>query len=273
MAIGNRGWALWLSALLAIAGGSLAAIGWSQDSAQDPVAEYRAMMGDDNPAVFAEDRGKELWNTAQAGGKTLAATCDLGLGVGKTRGAYAALPRYFKDTGKVQDLEARVVTCLSRLGADTATLVGKRFGDGSESELESLTAYLVEQSRGVPMAVALSHPQERKAYDLGKAIFYYRAGTHDFSCATCHSQAGKRIRLQMLPDLATPEGARAAYTTWPAYRISQGEVRTMEWRLADCFRQQRLPELEYGSPAAVALTMFLAKSADGGVLAAPGLKR
>ena len=77
-----------------------------------------------------------------------------------------------------------------------------------------------------------------------------------------------------LPDLAQAgPDAQATYTAWPAYRVSQGEVRTMEWRIGDCFRQQRLPELKYGSEAAIDLTMFLAKNAEGGKMAAPGLKR
>ena len=41
--------------------------------------------------------------------KCLARTCDFGLGPGKLEGAYAQLPRYFKDTGKVMDVEARLV--------------------------------------------------------------------------------------------------------------------------------------------------------------------
>ena len=64
-----------------------------------------------------------------------------------------------------------------------------------------------------------------------------------------------------------------AYTTWPAYRVSQGEVRTMQHRLADCYRQQRFPVPDYASDALTALTLFLAKNAEGGVYAAPGLKR
>jgi L-cysteine S-thiosulfotransferase len=47
----------------------------------------------------------------------------------------------------------------------------------------------------------------------------------------------------------------------------------MQWRLEDCFRQQRFPHLEFTSPASVALTMFLAKEANGGVFDAPSIKR
>ena len=254
-----------------------AQVGYSQTApARDEISEYRTMFGDDNPAELWELRGEELWTSARGPKKVaLAAACDLGLGAGVTKGAYAHLPRYFADTKRVQDMESRLLTCMvGQQGFAEADILKSRFGDGDrKSDLEALAAYVVEQSRGVAISLPLTRPEERKAFEDGKAIFYYRAGTHDFGCVTCHGTPGKRIRLQSLPDLASAEGARESYTTWPAYRISQGEVRTMEWRLGDCFRQQRFPELTYGSEAAIALTMFLAKSAEGGVMAAPGLKR
>ena len=33
-------------------------------------------------------------------------------------------------------------------------------------------------------------------YEVGKRLFFMRGGTHDFSCASCHGEEGKRIRLQ-----------------------------------------------------------------------------
>ena len=123
------------------------------------------------------------------------------------------------------------------------------------------------------MNVPLSHPKERDMYALGEKMFFYRGGTHDFACATCHGDTGKRIRLQDLPNLMTLEGAQKAYTTWPAYRVSQGELRSFEWRLNDCFRQQRFPELQYTSDAAIALTTYLARNANGAAFDAPAIKR
>ncbi len=108
---------------------------------------------------------------------------------------------------------------------------------------------------------------------MARKMFVYRGGTHDFSCLTCHGDDGKRIRLQDLPNLSTVAGAQKAYTTWPAYRVSQGEVRSFEWRLYDCFRQQRFPELLYDSDAAIALTMYLARNANGAAFDAPAIKR
>ncbi|MEQ1437916.1 sulfur oxidation c-type cytochrome SoxA [Fontimonas sp. SYSU GA230001] len=254
--------------------GALAAPVAAQDS--DPIAEYRAMFGDDNPAIFWEMRGEELWKTARGPKNADLSGCDLGLGKGVVAGAYAQLPRYFKDADRVQDLESRIVWCAQTLqGIAPAELLKIRFGNGDDqrSDMEALTAYAVSLSKGRKMAVPFDHPKEKAAYETGRAIFFYRAGPHDFSCSTCHAASGKRIRLQALPNLTDPADARTAYTSWPAYRISQGELRTMEWRLNDCFRQQRLPDLEYGSDAAIALTMFLARNAEGGELTAPALKR
>jgi sulfur-oxidizing protein SoxA len=121
--------------------------------------------------------------------------------------------------------------------------------------------------------VRLDNPQMKEAFALGEKIFYFRGGPHDFACATCHGEDGKRIRLQDLPNLTAKAGAQKGYSTWPAYRVSQGELRIFQWRLNDCFRQQRFPELEFASPASIALTTFLAYNANGALFDAPAIKR
>jgi sulfur-oxidizing protein SoxA len=68
-------------------------------------------------------------------------------------------------------------------------------------------------------------------------------------------------------------GAQRAYTTWPAYRVSQGLFRSFQWRINDCFRQQRFPEPVFGSELTVALTMFLAANANDAVYDGPAIKR
>jgi L-cysteine S-thiosulfotransferase len=134
-------------------------------------------------------------------------------------------------------------------------------------------AYVTASSRGMKMNVAVTHPKEKTAYEIGKQMFFHRGGPHDFGCVTCHGADNQRIRLQDLPNLTKKEPAQRAYTSWPAYRVSQGELRSFQWRLFDCFRQQRFPELEFTSQGSVALTLYLAKNANGGVLSAPSIKR
>ena len=262
--------------LAACVGVVVSAAALAQTSTVDEIAKYRAALQEGNPAELWEARGEGMWKEAAGPNKVSLEKCDLGLGPGVVKGAYTHLPRYFADTDRVMDLETRIVYCRVKLqGYSEADAKKQPFGNGNDhkSDLEALVAYVTSESRGIPMNVAGSHPKEQEAYRLGEKMFFYRAGTHDFACATCHGESGKRIRLQDLPNLTSKEGAQKAYTTWPAYRVSQGELRTFEWRLNDCFRQQRFPELEYGSEAAIALTMYLATNANGAKFDAPALKR
>src|SRR6187401_1140640 len=245
-------------------------------SAADEIEKYRQALQDGNPAELWEARGEEMWKKPAGPKSASLERCDLGKGPGVVKGAYAQMPRYFADADRVMDLETRIVWCMVKLQGYTEADARKNpFGAGNErkADMEAFVAYVTSESRGVKMNVPQSHPKEREAYALGEKMFYFRGGTHDFACATCHGEDGKRIRLQDLPNLTRTEGAQKAYTTWPAYRVSQGELRTFQWRLNDCFRQQRFPELAFGSDASIDLTMFLARNANGAAFDAPAIKR
>ena len=255
---------------------STGAIGQQPKSVVDEINRYRELLQDGNPAELWELRGETLWKTKRGPKNASLEQCDLGKSPGIVKGAYASMPRYFADADRVMDLETRLVHCMVTLqGFSPADAKKQPFGAGNErkSDMEALVGYVTSESKGVVMNVSLAHPKEREAYRLGKAIFFHRGGPHDFACATCHGDTNKRIRLQDLPNLMTQADAQRAYTTWPAYRVSQGELRSFQWRLYDCFRQQRFPELEFASDASIALTMFLAHNANGGTFNAPAIKR
>ncbi len=247
----------------------------STDATVREIEKYREALADGNPADLWEARGEDLWKQKRGPKKASFEKCDLGLGEGVVKGAYAQLPRYFEDTDRVQDLESRLVTCMVMLQGYSYDQAKKApFGSpDNKSDIEALVAYVTANSRGVKMNVSLKHPKEKEAYDIGKKMFFHRGGSHDFSCATCHGQDSIRIRLQDLPNLTKTEPAQRAYTSWPAYRVSQGELRSFQWRLFDCFRQQRFPELDFTSEGSVALTTYLARNANGGIFNAPSIKR
>jgi sulfur-oxidizing protein SoxA len=256
---------------------SLAFQALAQKSSADAIAEYRAALQDGNPADLNAARGEALWRTARGLSNVSLEQCDLGLGAGKVKGAVTQLPRYFADTKRVMDLESRLVHCMVMLQgfkADEFTTKTAFSGEGQRATvIEDLVAYIYDESRDMPISVPQGHKEEKAAYARGKKIFFFKGGPYDFSCASCHSQDEKRIRLQDLPNLTKPEPAKAAFAQWPAYRVSQGALRTMQWRLYDCFRQQRFPELQYLSQTSVDLTTFLGVNANGGKMAAPAIKR
>jgi sulfur-oxidizing protein SoxA len=266
----------WLAPFVAIAFATAGhAFAQAGDDTIRKIEDYRQALADGNPADLWEARGEDLWKKKAGPKNASLEACDLGKGPGVVKGAYAELPRWFADAGRVMDLETRLVHCRMTLqGLTEAEAKRRPFGNGTDrSDNEALVAFITAESRGVAMNVALSHPKEREMYALGRKMFFYRGGSHDFSCATCHSESGKRIRLQDLPNLTDKKDAQRAYTTWPAYRVSQGELRTFQWRLYDCFRQQRFPELQFTSEASIALTTFLAYNANGAAFNAPAIKR
>lgn len=249
-----------------------------QKSAKDAIDEYRASLQDGNPADLNAARGEALWKTKRGPKNASLEMCDLGLGAGKVKGAVGTLPRYFADVNKVLDAEGRLVHCMITLqGFKAEDFTASNFTSGAAQKatvIEDLVAYIYDESRGATISVPQSHPMEKAAYARGKEMFYFKGGTHDFSCASCHNQDNKRIRLQELPNLTGPSKAsQDAFAQWPAYRVSQGGLRTMQWRVQDCLRGQRMPVLNYLSQTSVDLITFMGVNANGGKMAAPALKR
>jgi len=251
------------------------ATAWAQGkSAADGIAEYRKMLEDGNPAELFEAKGEDLWKKRRGPKNASFDQCDLGKGPGVVKGAFVELPRFFADTQRVQDMESRLLTCMETLqGLDAAEIAKTPFGRGEQVNMEALAAFISSQSRGMKMNLPQSRAEERLMYEVGKRAFYYRGGPMDFSCASCHSEAGKRIRMQDLPDLTHNPGNGIGFAAWPAYRVSSGEMWSMQRRLNDCFRQQRFPFPGFASDITVALGVYMGVNAKGAESIAPALKR
>ncbi len=246
----------------------------AQDAKKE-IQRYQRMIAEGSPVELFELEGEALWKKPDGPSKVSLQTCDLGLGAGVLRGAYARLPRYFADAGRVMDLESRLLYCMTTLqGRSLEDATRRVFGNEERaSELEYLSAYISGRSRGIKMAPGTGHPKEKEAFALGQKLFFHRAGSWDFSCASCHGEEDRRIRMQDLPVLYRPQHTRPVMATWPAYRVSNSQFKTMQWRLNDCYRQMRMPEPNFGSDATIALTMFLTVTGQGETYRGPGTKR
>ena len=260
-----------ISAALAL---MLAAGVQAQKTTAEGIAEYRKMLEDGNPADLFEAKGEDLWKTARGPNKVTLEKCDLGLGPGVVKGAWVQLPRYFADTQKVQDVESRLVTCMSALqGFNADELAKTPFGRGEMANITAMATWIAGQSRGQKFALPQSHAEERRFFELGKRAFFFRGGPMDFSCASCHSADGQRIRLQDLPNLTKNPGDGIGFAAWPAYRVSNGQMWSMQLRLNDCFRQQRFPYPGFASDLTVALGVYMGVNAKGAESIAPAIKR
>jgi sulfur-oxidizing protein SoxA len=246
----------------------------AQKSSADAIAEYRKMLEDGNPADLFEAKGEALWKQKRGPKNASLEQCDLGKGPGAVKGAFVELPRYFSDTQRVQDLESRLVTCMATLQGLNAEEIAKTpFGRGEQANVTALATYVAAASRGLRFNLPQSHPEERRSYEIGKRVFYFRGGPYDFSCASCHGEDGKRIRLQDLPNLNKNPGDGVGFAAWPAYRVSNGQMWGMQLRLNDCYRQQRFPYPGFGSEATIAVSTYMGVNAKGAESIAPSIKR
>ncbi len=260
--------------LAALALAAAAAVQAQDKSTAEGIAEYRKMLEDGNPADLFEAKGEALWKTRRGPKNASLEACDLGKGPGVVKGAFVELPRWFADAAKVQDLESRLVWCMSTLqGFDAAEIARTPFGAGEMANVVALATYVGNASRGMRFALPQSHPEERLMYELGKRAFFYRAGTHDFACATCHGVDGQRIRLQELPNLTKNPGDGIGFAAWPAYRVSAGQMWSMQYRLNDCYRQQRFPYPFFASEPTIALGVYMGVNAKGAESIVPAIKR
>lgn len=262
---------LLIASVLSVAGMGLA---HAQATTAEGIAKYREMLQDGNPAELFEAKGEDLWKQKRGPRNATLEQCDLGKGPGVLAGAFVELPRYFKDTGRVQDLETRLISCMETLqGFNAAEIAKTPFGRGEMANVTALATFVATQSKGMRFNLSQSHAQEKTMYEVGKRLFFARGGTHDFSCASCHGQEGKRIRLQDLPNLTTNPGDGVGFAAWPAYRVSNAQMWGMQLRLNDCFRQQRFPEPKFGSDATIALGVYMGVNARNAESIVPAIKR
>lgn len=233
-------------------------------------SQQNLMMMQDNPAYWTADDGEALFYEPRGPNEKSLETCDLGQGPGVVEGAYVELPRYFEDTGRVMDLEARLIHCMTTIQGfpEDDPAVTKRHGNSDLMQLQTFIAY---QSSGYEWNPPMDHPMEKAMRDAGEVLFYRRAGKFDFSCKSCHGAPDQRIRASQLPNVNDPEWTKAI--SWPAYRVGQQNVRSTLHRVRGCYWQMRQGRIRPGSDASIALISFWTDAARGQSAILPDMKR
>src|SRR3954454_22374426 len=182
-----------MSCILALALAMMSQVRAQDAETEKAIEKYRQMLKEDpwsNPGLLDADRGEELWKKAAGPNNVSLEKCDLGKASGVVDGAFAELPRWFADAGKVMDLETRLMWCMEKLqGFKHADLVKKPYPAGGQpaKDLGAIATYVASKSNGMTFKAKLDQSQEKAVVDTGHAIFFRRQGPHDFSCATCHN--------------------------------------------------------------------------------------
>ena len=243
----------------------------SSNSAYLTQSEQNLMMMQDDPAYWIAEQGEILYKEPRGPNKVSLEKCDFGKGPGVLDGAYVEMPRYFADTGKVMDLESRLMYCMKNLQGFTDEDKELKDKHGN-TDLVKIQTYIAMQSNGMPWNPPMDHPLEKAMRAAGEEFFYRRAGISDFSCATCHAATGKRIRASVLPNASVPEEWTKAIS-WPAFRVGHDAVRGSQHRVSECVWQMRQAEIIYGSDASIAIISYWTDKARGQPAILPDIKR
>jgi sulfur-oxidizing protein SoxA len=207
------------------------------------------------PYEFSLEKGKELFATPFANGKTYA-DCFPNQGVG-IRQNY---PYFDASEGKVVTLEWALNRCRGANGESALPYVG--------DAMAALTAYMAFTSRGKPFAIEIpDDPRALEAYQNGKRYFYTRRGQLNFSCATCHVQyPGEHMRAEILAP------ALGILNAMPIYRSEWGGMGTISRRFTTCNSQIRGLPLEPQSEEYRDLEYYLSYLANGLPISGPGAR-
>jgi L-cysteine S-thiosulfotransferase len=235
-------------------------------------SQQNLMMMEDNPNLWTVEDGKELFYATRGPNNVSLETCDFGKGPGVLEGAYAEMPRYFEDTGKVMDLETRLIHCMKTIQGFAADDRAVTQLHGSNSDHMKLQSYIASHSNGMAWNPPLDHPMEKAMRDAGEVLFYRRAGSLDMSCQTCHAATGKQIRASVLPNAMVPQEWTKAIS-WPAFRVGHQNSRSSQHRVRGCYWQMRQGRIEAGGDASIALISYWTDLARGQPAILPDLKR
>ena len=150
--------------------------------------QTRALQNDDfaNPGMLWVEQGRRMWKAPAGPSGQSCATCHMDAAA-SMRGVAARYPAYDAQSKRVVNLEQRINMCRTQKQGVAAFAYESR-------DLLAITAFVANQSRGLPVAVKTDGPAA-ESFARGEGQFYGRIGQLDLACSNCHEdRVGSRLR-------------------------------------------------------------------------------
>jgi sulfur-oxidizing protein SoxA len=247
----------------------LAAMAGAALAAEIPQAERRSgtsFMGPDSRAMQDEDTanpgmlwvldGEALWTRKAGTANKACADCHNDARV-SMKGIAAHYPAFEKALGRPVDLEGRINLCRSNHQQATPLAHESR-------ELLALTAYVAQQSRGMPIAPG-NDPELKPFVAKGHELFTRRQGQLNLACANCHDDNWDK-------KLAGSPITQGQPTGYPLYRLEWQSLGSLQRRLRACITGIRAQAYDFGSPELVELELYLMSRARGMTIETPAVR-
>lgn len=220
--------------------------------------ETRRLQADDasNPGMLWVLDGSRLWSEPAGAAGAACAGCHGEVSASMT-GVVARYPRFDAASGQPLDLQGRINQC--RVEHQRAQPF-----DHESHELLALTAFVAQQSRGLPV----EHTDDSRLdafIERGRGHYQRRIGQLGLSCADCHDKRwGERLGGSTIPQ-AHPTG-------YPLYRLEWQALGSLQRRIRNCMIGARAEPFAFGSPELVELELFLMQRASGLPIETPAVR-
>jgi sulfur-oxidizing protein SoxA len=238
------------------------------------IAEEKLSMSDADKAMYAELLENNPAEMEVSEGEQLFGDLIGTAGYAKMLGVkekdlpktIAGFPRYVEPAKRVVTLAQTIQMAAAANNKPVPKLESK--------EMVKMSAYVKSIANGQKTSIDVKVNKHMvEMMKLGQEVFEERRGGRGLSCNNCHSAdiVGQRLRMQPLPDLGAKETAAAS--TWPAYRMTQSQMVTLDKRMQQCMKNALLAELPLGSREMVALEVYVTNKSKGNTIAIPSVKR
>jgi L-cysteine S-thiosulfotransferase len=220
--------------------------------------DTQAIQNDDtaNPGMLWVLDGEALWKSKAGATGNACADCHHDAHA-SMRGVAARYPAFDGALGRPVNLEQRINLCRVRHQQATPLPYESR-------ELLALTAFVAQQSRGVPIAPD-PDPKLEPFVAKGRELFMRRQGQLNLGCTNCHDDNWDR-------HLAGSAITQAQPTGYPLYRLEWQSLGSIERRLRNCMIGTRAQPYDYGAPELVELELYLMSRAQGMPIETPAVR-
>ena len=131
-------------------------------------------------------------------------------------------------------------------------------------ELLALTAFVAQQSRGMPIETT-ADPQLEPFVAKGRELFMQRQGQLNLGCTNCHDDNSDK-------KLAGSPITEAHPTGYPIYRLEWQSLGSLQRRLRACITGIRAQAYDFGAPELVELELYLMSRARGMKMETPAVR-
>ncbi len=221
--------------------------------------ETRAIQDDEfsNPGLLYVDRGAVRWAEPAGAAAKSCADCH-GDAAETMHGVGVTYPKVDPESGELINLGQRIDRCrVNRMGA-------KPLPPESDARLD-LEAWIMAQSAGLPMNVAVDGPAARH-FARGRALYHRRVGQMDLACAMCHdARVGRYLRAEHI--------SQGHIVGFPTYMMRWGTMAGVHRRFRFCNEQARAAPLPIDHPDYNALQLYVAWRGNGLPIETPAVRR